>query len=237
MRIGIFTDLHANLPALNKALAVFDEFECEKIVHVGDLIGIGPHPKETLECALSIPHMEFVMGNHDYWYAHGLPDPLPDYMHPDEAAHQKWVHAQIGKGFHEAVQQWPFALTLDASNGQRLTFVHYALNDQANWFRSFVKNPNGTEIENLFRETKGDIIFYGHDHRPFDYQGNKRYLNLGSAGCFNQPKVRLAVVDCNQDAVKIRKLEIEYDDEGLMEEFDRRNVPAKAFIRKTFITR
>jgi putative phosphoesterase len=237
MRIGIFTDLHANLPALKKALTVFDDFECTKIVHVGDLIGIGPYPKETLALALSTPHMEFVMGNHDYWYAHGLPDPLPDYMHPDEVAHQKWVHAQIGNDYYEAVQQWPFEMIMDMPNGQSLTFVHYALNDQANWFRSFIKNPSGPEIENLFQETKGDIIFYGHDHRPFDYRGTRRYLNPGSAGCFDQPILRLAIMDCTQDAVNISKLEIEYDDKGLMEAFDKRNVPAKAFIRKTFITR
>lgn len=237
MRIGIFTDLHANLPALKKALVVFDQFECEKIVHVGDLIGIGPFPKECLELALSIPQMEFVMGNHDYWYAHGLPDPLPDYMHPDEVSHHKWVHQQIGSAYCKTVQQWPFELNLVFSNGQCITFVHYALNEQANWFRNLVKDPGGPEIESLFQETKGDIIFYGHDHRSFDYQGAKRYLNIGSAGCYHRPIIRLAIVDESQEMVTIRKLEIAYEDEGLMEAYDTRNVPAKTFIRNTFITR
>lgn len=46
MKIGVFTDLHANLPALKAAIAFFEEQACGRIIHVGDLIGIGPYPQE-----------------------------------------------------------------------------------------------------------------------------------------------------------------------------------------------
>jgi putative phosphoesterase len=237
MRIGVFTDLHANLPALKKAIEVFQNHGCERIIHVGDLIGIGPYPAECIELALATSNMEFVMGNHDYWYAHGLPDPVPGYMHPDEVAHQRWTHKQIGENFQQAVQNWPFSLTIKTMHHHKISFLHYALNHDKSWFRSIIKNPEDRDVEELFKDTPGDLIFYGHLHIPHDCSVSKRYINLGSAGCHHQPVVRLAVLDCLKKEIAIKKLAVEYEDDGLLEEFDRRNVPAKAFIRKVFITR
>lgn len=97
MNIGIFQDLHANLPALKKALEVFRDHQCSRIYHVGDLIGIGPYPKEVIDMALSIPEMEFIMGNHDHWYTYGLPQPIPDYMNGEEVAHHMDASADWGK--------------------------------------------------------------------------------------------------------------------------------------------
>jgi predicted phosphodiesterase len=70
MKIGIFQDIHSNLPAFEKGVEFFTERKCSSIFHVGDLIGIGPYPKETVEMANSIKNMKFIMGNHDYWYAY-----------------------------------------------------------------------------------------------------------------------------------------------------------------------
>lgn len=237
MRIGVFTDLHANLPALKKAIEVFQSHRCDRIIHVGDLIGIGPYPAECIELALATHNMEFVMGNHDYWYAHGLPDPVPGYMHPDEEAHQRWTHAQIGTTHQPTLQNWPFSMSIVTPGMQQITFVHYALNSDKTWFRTLIKNPEDRDIKQLFQEIEGDYIFYGHQHSPHDCKGNRRLINLGSAGCYHQSTVRIAILDCNQSSVEIKKISIEYDDDGLLEEFDRRDVPAKTFIRKVFITR
>ncbi|HOY21369.1 MAG TPA: hypothetical protein PLC89_28910 [Haliscomenobacter sp.] len=62
MKIGIFQDVHANLPALKKAIEIFRINDCGKIFHVGDLIGIGPYPKECLELSLSIKEAEVRIG-------------------------------------------------------------------------------------------------------------------------------------------------------------------------------
>lgn len=45
MKIGVFQDVHANLLALETALAFFNKNDCDEVIHVGDLIGIGPFPK------------------------------------------------------------------------------------------------------------------------------------------------------------------------------------------------
>ena len=49
-RIAVVTDIHANLPGLDAALAAIAEMEIDAIYCGGDLVGYGPHPNEV--CAL-----------------------------------------------------------------------------------------------------------------------------------------------------------------------------------------
>src|SRR5262245_46098307 len=49
MRIALLGDIHANLPALEAALAVAASERCEIVLHTGDLVGYGPHPNEVID--------------------------------------------------------------------------------------------------------------------------------------------------------------------------------------------
>ena len=81
-RIVIISDVHANLPALEAALATIDAAGYDAIYHLGDAITIGPFPAECLDLLLDTSHMRFLMGNHDAWFAHGLPHQM---IHGDYA--------------------------------------------------------------------------------------------------------------------------------------------------------
>ena len=47
MKLGIITDIHNNLIALNTVLEYFAQQNCDKIICCGDIIGIGPYPEES----------------------------------------------------------------------------------------------------------------------------------------------------------------------------------------------
>ena len=84
MRVVVLTDVHANLPALKATLQVIQKEGYDLIFHTGDAIALGPFPAECLDLLLNTPNMRFIMGNHDYWYAYGLPKPIPNYMNEEE---------------------------------------------------------------------------------------------------------------------------------------------------------
>ncbi|MDR9392173.1 MAG: metallophosphoesterase family protein [Trueperaceae bacterium] len=48
MRIGVLSDVHANLPALRAALAALDGAQVDATLCLGDVVGYGPHPNETI---------------------------------------------------------------------------------------------------------------------------------------------------------------------------------------------
>lgn len=233
MKIGVFQDLHANLPALKKAIEICRINDCEKIFHVGDLIGIGPYPKECLELSLSIKEMEFIMGNHDYLYPFGIPDT----MSAEEKKHQEWTHEQIGNFYKTSVQKWPFIKEIELSGQRKITLQHYGIDKKTNWFKDHIAVPDESDLDRLFDGNNANIIFYGHNHMASDITGNCRYVNLGSAGCFTKAEVRIGILKISETALNLEKLSVPYDDNGFMEEFEIRQVPAREFIKKHFISR
>jgi len=46
--VAVITDIHADLPALQAALARIDTLGIERIYCGGDLVGYGPHPNEVV---------------------------------------------------------------------------------------------------------------------------------------------------------------------------------------------
>lgn len=72
MKIGVILDIHGKLPALEVIINKFNEEKCENIYYLGDIIGIGPYPKECLELLLSIGNVKFIMGNHEECFVKGI---------------------------------------------------------------------------------------------------------------------------------------------------------------------
>src|SRR5262249_16073571 len=64
MRIGIFSDVHANLEAITAVLRAFESERIDKYVCLGDTVGYGASPNET--CDLVRKTAAFtILGNHD----------------------------------------------------------------------------------------------------------------------------------------------------------------------------
>jgi hypothetical protein len=71
MRIGLMSDVHGNLVALDAVLAVGDRLGVEQWWVLGDLVAIGPQPIETIERLAALPHARFVQGNTDRYVVTG----------------------------------------------------------------------------------------------------------------------------------------------------------------------
>ncbi|MEZ4367032.1 MAG: metallophosphoesterase family protein [Kofleriaceae bacterium] len=64
MRIGIFSDVHANIEALTAVFAAFESERIDKYVCIGDVVGYGASPNEC--CDLIRQKAAFtILGNHD----------------------------------------------------------------------------------------------------------------------------------------------------------------------------
>ncbi|MCA9930896.1 MAG: metallophosphoesterase family protein [Anaerolineales bacterium] len=233
MKIAIFTDVHANLPALEAALTAIDRLNVDLIVHTGDVIAIGPHPAECLDRLLQLPHKRLIMGNHDAWFAFGLPQPRPDWMSDGELAHQQWTHTQLSAHQRHQVQQWPFAHT-ETFAGVRVLMTHYGLDETGRNFAKFVPSPQAETLDRMFVNCNCDLVFYGHDHRASDVTGRARYVNPGSLGCYSEAVARFMELVCENGRFSLTHHAIPYNDASLFAALDSRQVPDRSFIRKNF---
>ncbi len=190
IKAAVITDVYANLTALNAELAVIAREDCDVIYCLGDVVGIGPYPAECLNLLLGLPSARFIMGNHDAWFAFGLPTPCPAWMDDGEEAHHQWTHAQLSPGFRDQVARWPYVLE-ENFHELKATFCHYARDKAARGFKPVVPTPSETDLDELFASTRRSVVFYGHDHAESDFTSNARYINPGALGCSSDSVARL----------------------------------------------
>jgi predicted phosphodiesterase len=65
MKFGIFSDVHANQPALEAVLAVLRDAGARSFICAGDIVGYGPDPDACTDTIRGL-HCATVAGNHDY---------------------------------------------------------------------------------------------------------------------------------------------------------------------------
>lgn len=233
MRVGVITDAHANLPATVAALDAMDDFGCQRVIHLGDAIGIGPHPREVLDLLLSRDNMTLLMGNHDELFARGLPDPQPTWMSDGELAHQRWTHAQLDGAWRDAIAAWP--LMIDEMIGNTtLRFQHYALSNGG--FGPVSRTNDPSELDRAFAPTT-DVVFFGHHHPRADVTGRARYINPGALGCHPSRGARFALIDGDAEGgTSISLHSAPYDASSVFRDMIERQVPEAEFILKTFLS-
>jgi putative phosphoesterase len=82
MKIGIFSDTHANLEALTAVLEAFGNESVDKLVCLGDTVGYGANPNECCDLVRRVAAFT-ILGNHDAAVAGRM-----DYSYYYDAARQ-----------------------------------------------------------------------------------------------------------------------------------------------------
>ena len=243
MRIIVIADLHANLPALDAILEAIRQEGYDEIIHLGDAVGLGPYPSECLERLLNTANASLVMGNHDAWLVHGLPESQPEWLDygneftlqlwTNVQCNTHWTHAQINRQLRSFVAQWPFQITREFE-GAKATFQHYALTKSGQGFKPLVMNPTVDDLDRLFVAHRSDIAFRGHDHSLSDRTGRTRYVNPGPSGCQNGNSARYCVAELGKGTCTLECHSVEYDDLDLFRAFKSRKVPGRRFFYQVF---
>src|SRR6185436_6179939 len=110
MRIGLISDIHGNLVALDAVLAAFDRAEVDRIICLGDLAVLGPEPAGVID-RIRERGIATVRGNVDDWLTSGE---TPEAAPPDSTQSIElttWTLAQLTASQTEFLRRLP--LTLD----------------------------------------------------------------------------------------------------------------------------
>jgi diadenosine tetraphosphatase ApaH/serine/threonine PP2A family protein phosphatase len=115
MRIGIFSDVHANIEALTAVLEAFRSERIDKYVCIGDTVGYGASPNECCDIIRELAAFT-ILGNHDAAVAGRM-----DYSYYyDAARHALDLHARILSAENMA---WLKSLPYQVQDGH-VTFCH-----------------------------------------------------------------------------------------------------------------
>lgn len=235
MRIGIITDIHNNLIALESVLSEI-EASCDYILCSGDVIGIGPYPEETVQRLMQMKNLIAIRGNHEGYLLDGLPAQYPndEQMGMEEIAYHKWEHRQFTKSAVAFLKSLPYSRELKIA-GKKIAVLHYAMNAENRYIR-FKLKPNEEDLKAIFASVDADIIVYGHDHNSNICKSEKLYINAGSLGCPAGEKniARYAILEITDGNVHAEAKKQTYDSQTVVNKINTYHYPAAEEIKRFF---
>ena len=160
MRYAVFTDVHANLEALEAVLAEIDslakEEPIDQIWFLGDLVGYGPNPNECITLLRKRTDV-IIAGNHD-WAAVGKID-LEDFSAAARIS-AEWTAQQLTEEHRDFLLHLPERLEID-----ECTLVH-----GSPYGPLWEYLTSEALAERSFQHFSSRLCFVGHTHVPIIFQ-------------------------------------------------------------------
>ncbi len=220
MRYAIVSDIHGNLPAWNTVLSDLAVHKVDRIICLGDVVGYGPQPAETLKSVYERVHL-MVLGNHDAVMAGRLD---PDTFNDRAKGMIEWTAARLGSRARELFKSLPLVLV-----GKTFRCAHGDFADPAEF--NYITTPE--EALASFNAVPEQLLFCGHSHlaelyvigrsgtphqiEPQDFaaEEGKRYIvNVGSVGFPRGGDPRASYVVFDDVAGSVRFFRVSYDFEA-----------------------
>lgn len=222
VRLAILSDLHANLEASEAVLEEAERREADAIVCLGDVVGYGPDPSETVELVRQRCEMT-ILGNHDAAVAQNA------------AMHVLPKDGQAAARLHQALLsddqlEWLAALPYTGT-AYGTTLAHAAPRQPDAWPRL----DSFSALQSQFDAFDTPICFVGHSHKPavvsdslgvFQVRAGHRFLvDVGSVGQprDHDPRASFAVFDT--EAFTLDIVRVHYDVARTASKIVRRGLP------------
>lgn len=238
MRYAIFSDVHANLEALDAVLKGIREAKPDCVLFVGDAVGYGPDPNACMERIFEAAD-KIVAGNHDLAVV-GQADIAP--LNPFAREAILWTRSVLTEDSRDRILAMPLT-----AKDEDIYLVHASPDRPEAWSYIFSAFDAARQFD-FFDE---QICVIGHSHRPAVYgtdgesvweasdsmltlDGNCRYIvNAGSVG---QPRDRnpdagYVLYDTDEKRLSIER--IPYDLRSTQEKMRAAHLPSFLIDRLT----
>ncbi len=172
MKLGIFSDIHADAEHLEKALALFQKIGVDQLICAGDLVDGVTEGEATAQRVkhLSIP---VVMGNHDRAFSRPIADTWRD-----RVSLKYGLDDQLSDDSVTYLASLPLRVNLEYE-GVKIVLAHANTWDQIAYV--FPSAGSHDKLLRLARDIQADALILGHTHVPMKVRvGNLWVFNPGS---------------------------------------------------------
>jgi len=173
VKIAVFSDIHANIVALERVIRDAEERGAIFFVNAGDSIGFGPCPNEVVEL-LCEKNILSVLGNYD---VEVIESKFKD-KGPKNIAFQ-FAKKELSKSCKNYLNALPRERRIEVA-GKKLLITH---GSPESIEEHIYCNTPSERLKALAETAKADIIILGHTHEQFWRQVNgSSFVNPGSVG-------------------------------------------------------
>jgi predicted phosphodiesterase len=231
MRVGLISDIHANLHALEAVLAELEDERLDEVWSLGDVVGYGPRPNECCRLVRDRTAIGMV-GNHDLVVL-GAVD--LDEFNADAAAAARWTSAILDD------ESRTYLSWLEPAGERAGVELYHGSPRDAVW-----EYVLGTEaIRACFELTDATLVLIGHSHIPIlatldeermsaahapagteaDLRDARVLINPGSVGQPRDEDPRAAYVLLDLDRGRAEFRRVRYDVERTQQEMREAGLP------------
>jgi putative phosphoesterase len=157
-RIGLISDPHGNLLALDAVLAELEREELDGLICLGD-VSAGPQPAETLARVRELG-CPIVQGNWDEWFCEGFPPGQDDTARKLVEIGESWV-GQMSTDDLELMRG--FARTVQLDLGDGVTALCFHGSPSSHMEGIYAVTPEET-LAGYFGEAATPVLLCGHTH-------------------------------------------------------------------------
>jgi len=184
MTIAIFSDIHANLPALTAFFKDIDQRKPDAIYCLGDLVGYNVWPNEVIR---EIRHrgIATIAGNHDEKVKK---------ISAGDTSGKNYAYSLIGEDERNYLRTLPahLRITFQLNNDQlTLLLVHGSPRSIDEYL---FEETNEADLKAILKAADADILCFGHTHKPYlrtvaiNNDGHTQYAHAINTGSVGKPK-------------------------------------------------
>jgi putative phosphoesterase len=227
VRIAVLSDVHGNLVALEAVLRDVGRRNVEEMLHLGDLVGYGPRPEETV-ARVRAEGLSGVVGNYDLAVCHPDSDEgLAAYLKASisEVGRQTylWTREHVSEETRGYLRAQPAQLRVE--EGERVFLFTHASPERPNEY--LVPETPEERLTHLFAGTGAHVLVVGHTHVPQVREvGDCLLLNPGSVGKPKDGDPRASYLVLDTDAgLRVEHVRVEFDVERVVADSIRSGLP------------
>lgn len=233
MTLALFSDIHANLPALEACLTDIDKRRPNQVFCLGDLVGYNIWPNEVVR---EIGHrgIPTIAGNYDFGIGRAIDDCGCAYKTDDEkvngAVSISFTNQIIGSEERAYLRSLPKHIRLDFEWKENMPLSLLMVHGSPRKINEYLfEDRDEKSLLRIMEGSRADILCFGHTHKPFHRvlnggtADNPRYrhaINVGSVGkpkdgdprgCYAWIEVDEDSSCADADSIRVSFVRFEYD--------------------------
>jgi len=182
MKIGVISDIHGNLPALEAVLGDLANRNVDRLYCLGDLVGYAPFANEVVD-RIRTAHIPTIIGNYDDGTGFDRDECGCAYREPEDQRlgdqSFAWTKAHVTPDNKAFLRSLVKEIRFEA-DGKRLLLVHGSPRKINEYL--FEDRPISS-FQRLAASADADVIVFGHTHKPYTkLVDNVLFVNAGSVG-------------------------------------------------------
>jgi predicted phosphodiesterase len=230
MRIALFSDIHANLPALEACLKDIDTRKPDAVYCLGDLVGYNIWPNEVIN-EIRRRNIPTIAGNYDFGIGRTSDDCGCAYKTDSEKANGavsiSYTNQIVKSDERHYLRSLPSHIRLEYQLTEGAKFNLLMVHGSPRKINEYLfVDREEKSLLRILEQADTHIMFFGHTHKPYhrilkDENGHYRHaINIGSVGKPKDGDIRggyvMITLDesfslSTADSLKVEFIRFDYD--------------------------